>query len=276
VNTDGPVVYGCSGGALGTTGGGNKLALEWRADQSVSLRGPLTLNDKELRLRGDPYHGVGWYGSGKFFTGSVNTDGPVVYGCSGGALGTTGGGNKLALEWTAGQVVSLSAPLRPDDWAHEARNARPLSSDQAKLLLYKYADNNWAGLGVHTGGDIWIRTGTSAQHVLQLAEDGSLSLSGGARCNGRDWLSGCSREYKTDIKPLSAETATEAFRDLTPVIFSYRDDDGARHLGFIAEDVPEAIAQKGRRTLSPISIVALLTKVVQQHESDIEELRNRG
>src|SRR5262249_54932974 len=69
-----------------------------------------------LRLRGiaDANHGLGYYGGGKTFQ-LFAPDGPVLYGYSGGALGTTGSGNQLALTWnSSGQVgIGTTTPSSP-------------------------------------------------------------------------------------------------------------------------------------------------------------------
>jgi hypothetical protein len=64
-----------------------------------SFSSPIHLNDGDIFFRGgaDENHGVGWFGSGKEFAG-VNLDGPVLYGCDGGGLGTRCNTN-LALRW---------------------------------------------------------------------------------------------------------------------------------------------------------------------------------
>src|SRR5512138_3066686 len=56
----------------------------------LNIQGSARLNEFDLYLRGnngDTAHGLGWYGEGKAF-GGVNVDGPVLYGFSGGALGS--------------------------------------------------------------------------------------------------------------------------------------------------------------------------------------------
>ncbi len=42
-------------------------------------------------------------------------------------------------------------------------------------------------------------------------------------------------------------------------------------MGFIAEDVPDLIATKDRKGLSPMDIVAVLTKVVQEQQKTNQE-----
>lgn len=54
-------------------------------------------------------YGLGWYGTGRTFN-SVAIDGPVLYGNSGGALGSNAGGTqKLALAWNAAGQVGVGA-----------------------------------------------------------------------------------------------------------------------------------------------------------------------
>ncbi|MBI5386536.1 MAG: hypothetical protein HZA90_17845 [Verrucomicrobia bacterium] len=76
-------------------------------DALLDLEGDMHLNDHDLFLRGgaDRNHGLGWYGSGKSF-GGLNVDGPVLFGCAGGGLGTACTGPKLALGWNyEGNVI---------------------------------------------------------------------------------------------------------------------------------------------------------------------------
>jgi hypothetical protein len=51
--------------------------------------------------------------------------------------------------------------------------------------------------------------------------------------------------------------------------------DNEEYLGFIAEDVPELVAMNSRTGLSPMDIVAVLTKVAQEQQKTISELTAR-
>ncbi len=62
-----------------------------------------------------------------------------------------------------------------------------------------------------------------------------------------------------------------AFHGLNPVAFTYKAGAGEQHIGFIAEDVPDLVATKGRKGLSPMDIVAVLTKVVQEQQKTNQE-----
>jgi hypothetical protein len=77
------------------------------------------------------------------------------------------------------------------------------------------------------------------------------------------------RELKNDIAKLSGEEASQALAALDPVKFNYKGDARWRHVGFIAEDVPELLASPDRKGLSPMDIVAVLTKVVQEQRDTI-------
>ena len=46
-------------------------------------------------------------------------------------------------------------------------------------------------------------------------------------------------------------------------------------LGFIAEDAPDLVATNTRDALSPMDLVAVLTKVVQDQQKTIGELSDR-
>jgi len=55
------------------------------------------------------------------------------------------------------------------------------------------------------------------------------------------------------------------------VRFNYKADTTDECLGFIAEDVPSLVATGDRKGLSPMDIVAVLAKVVQEQQKAIEE-----
>jgi hypothetical protein len=75
-------------------------------------------------------YGLGWYGTGRWF-GTTAVDGPVLYGNSGGGLGSNNGSTKtLALQWNAAGQIGVGATtfdtnnkltLQGDDSATPAR-----------------------------------------------------------------------------------------------------------------------------------------------------------
>ena len=69
--------------------------------ETLDVVGNVRLNNREIFLRDgtDVNHGLGWYNnSTKVFTGA-DIDGPVLYGYTGGALGTTSGEQRTIMKW---------------------------------------------------------------------------------------------------------------------------------------------------------------------------------
>jgi hypothetical protein len=97
------------------------------------------------------------------------------------------------------------------------------------------------------------------------------AYNGGRLTAGGAWLNGSSRELKRDIERLSTEEALEALAGLDPVKFAYKAEPADRHVGFIAEDVPELVSSPDRKALGAMDVVAVLTKVVQEQQAQIEE-----
>lgn len=85
------------------------------------------------------------------------------------------------------------------------------------------------------------------------------------------WVNGSSRECKENIETLTSEEALAAFREPEPVRFNYKANKEEQYLGFIAEDVPELAAMKDQKGLSPMDIVTLLTKVVQEQQKEFQK-----
>jgi hypothetical protein len=106
------------------------------------------------------------------------------------------------------------------------------------------------------------------EHPLEMVSGAYVSAGG-------VWTNSSSRERKENIASLSIEEALAALAQLEPVQFNYRNDDAETYVGFIAEDVPELVANKDRTSLSPMDIVAVLTRVIQAQQARIEELEQR-
>ena len=99
-----------------------------------------------------------------------------------------------------------------------------------------------------------------------------LQMASGAHVTtGGVWTNSSSRDYKENISPLSIETAQAALNELEPVTYNYKAESSEQYVGFIAEDVPELVAMGDRKSLSPMDIVAVLTKAVQEQQKMIQE-----
>ncbi len=97
------------------------------------------------------------------------------------------------------------------------------------------------------------------------------TTSGAVLTTGGVWQNASSRAYKENIRDLSAQAADETLKGLTPVTYDYIANKDEHHVGFIAEDVPSLVASEDRKSLSPMDIVAVLTKVVQEKSQIIDE-----
>ena len=89
------------------------------------------------------------------------------------------------------------------------------------------------------------------------------------------WTNSSSRELKDNIESLSVDEATEALAGLDPVKYNYKADESESYVGFVAEDVPDLVATKDRKGMSPMDVTAVLTKVVQDQQQVIADLQRR-
>jgi hypothetical protein len=138
-------------------------------------------------------YGLGWYGTGRTFN-SVAVDGPVLYGNSGGALGSNASGTqKLALAWNAAGQVGVGATssydtnnkltLQGDDSVTPARQlvirgntetterlniGFDTTANQATLQSYTAASTAGNLLLNPSGGNIGIGSATAPAAKLSI------------------------------------------------------------------------------------------------------------
>jgi hypothetical protein len=129
------------------------------------------------------------------------------------------------------------------------------NADNANPLIYGDFSTNRVGINNGSPGYMFV-VGTAASP---------------AYCDGGAWVDGSSREVKENIAGLTSAEAMQAFEKLEPVKFNYKHAKEEPRLGFIAEDVPDLVAEKGRKGLSPMDMVAVLTKVVQEQQKALQE-----
>jgi hypothetical protein len=120
-------------------------------------------------------------------------------------------------------------------------------------------------LHIDYSGQFGINTAPVAGHEIH-------TLTGAYEMAG-SWVDASSRELKDNIVSLTNEDAAKALAELNPVRYNYKVTPDEGHVGFIAEDVPELVARKDRKGLSPMDIVAVLTKVVQEQRREIDSER---
>ncbi len=152
-----------------------------------------------------------------------------------------------------------------------------MSAKADKVMIGSYSNhplslsiNQAAKVHITTAGNVGIGTET-ATHKLEVNN----ASASNAYCDGGAWISGSSRAFKDNIRDLDANEAMDAFKSLNPVRFFYKFDKEEENLGFIAEDVPGLVATKDRKGMSAMDIAALLTKVVQEQQKTIDELKQK-
>ncbi len=123
--------------------------------------------------------------------------------------------------------------------------------------------NNNVVMTVEPGGDVGIGN-TNPGYKLVVGTSG-------AYCDGGNWVDGSSLEYKENVRTLSGEEALATLKGLDPVKFNYKADKSEEWLGFIAEDVPDLVATKDRKGMSPMDVAAVLTRVVKQQQETMQQ-----
>ncbi len=242
------------------------------------------------------YAGYNETGSNKLYIDNSSTTNPLIYGdfssdtlTVNGRLGIWTKNPKTALDLNGGKLTIKGT----DTSAGGSRLPKLAHIETGRF------DAGWGGAGggnlefyslghsragqfrfVYGGGDFgqiqFIHyDGSTWTNYMTLTKDGHLNMlpdgsTVRAYCDGYSWHDSSSRQFKKEIKKLDTEKAFSAFTALEPVTYKYKGTDELR-VGFIAEDVPELVATKDRKSLVAMDIVAVLTKVVQEQEKRIEE-----
>lgn len=89
-----------------------------------------------------------------------------------------------------------------------------------------------------------------------------------------NFMPASSHKYKENIIDLNLTQALDTLNKLNPVLYNYKNETDHRYVGFIAEDVPDLVADQGRQGLAPMDIAAVLTKVIAHQHNLIEQQRN--
>ena len=136
-------------------------------------------------------------------------------------------------------------------------------SSNTPMFIGAGAPNN--ALYVSSTGSVGIGTNNPTQN---------LHVVGNAIISGNLELAS-SRGIKHAIENIDLKEAVSALLGLQPVSYRYNHLPDQTTLGFIAEDVPDLVASEGRKSLKPMDIVAVLTKVVQEQQVQIQSLSEK-
>jgi len=166
---------------------------------------------------------------------------------------STGSNNVLSVQRTDGATMKLSAMGASGQIGTTTAHAVNFMTNNVKRLSIA-ANSGYVGID-------------------QTVPSYPLHMGSGAYCTtGGVWTNASSIAFKQDVRPLDLAPAARVLRELQPVSFRYKAAPGEQHLGFIAEEVPELVASRDRRGLSPMDIVAVLTRVVQEQQQTIAEM----
>lgn len=124
-----------------------------------------------------------------------------------------------------------------------------------------------------------LRLRVENRHILEINQTGNYlqvyDNAGAALGNyNGTWNDSSSRELKENIADLTDTDAENALEELHPVRYNYKHQKDEERLGFIAEDVPEIVSTKDRKTLSSMDLIAVLTTVVKKQQKTIDKLES--
>ena len=183
-------------------------------------------------------------------------------------IGATNPQATLHVENATSEQVIISSTASNPGLTLRANGIRAWSfgvdrNDSGKFVINDRNANNKTRLAIdHTGN---VHIGTSGAGA-------TLRVNGQVVCTGG--CTGSSRELKDNIVDLNTEEALDTLSQLRPTKFTYKHNQ-AKAVGFIAEDVPDLVAKKGRKGLDAMDIVAVLTKVVQEQQAENKTLKTR-
>lgn len=225
-------------------------------------------------------------GGGNFFSIEDSDTGQRVFTLDGGApanslyvdqsgrvgFGTSNPGT--ALEAKTGNTPALR--LNQDGSFGFPAQAWDLGSNETGVFFRDVTNGSLLPFRVNTGAptDSFV-VGNNGNIGVGIANPtAKMHVMGNAIISGNLEL-GSSRYIKNQIKDLGLEQALAAFKALEPVMFKYNHSPNEQSIGFIAEDVPDLVASQSRKSLKPMDIVAVLTKVVQEQQKTIDELSGK-
>jgi hypothetical protein len=178
--------------------------------------------------------------------------------------------NTLTLRADGKVGIGTWAPAYPLEVVTSGTNASVVVNRTDGATNYINSTTTHGNFG--TVNNFPLRLMVNGVWKMTLNADNSLSMASGASCTaGGDWTNSSSRALKENIQSLGTDEALNALNNLIPVKFNYKADKEEKHVGFIAEDAPELVATKDRKGMSPMNVVAVLTKVLQEQQSAIQE-----
>ena len=265
---------------------------------TASLSGSLFMNAKDIQLRGDLNHGLGWYGLGKPFAG-VALDGPVLYGWSGGGLGTlqSYSATNLALTWNATGNVTVNGALSTASLNVDTTDANSgaLSPGIAfgagatgeGIASKRTTGIGWAGLDFYTSSTLRLRINNNGNVGIGTTNNAYLLVVGSgaspAYCNGTTWQNGSDRNSKEKFSAINVREVLDKVSTLPITAWKYKvEADGTTHIGPMAQDFHEAFGLNGADDKhiatvdeSGVALAAIqgLNQKLNEKDAEIQDLK---
>jgi hypothetical protein len=179
--------------------------------------------------------------------------------------------NVLTLRADGRVGIGTWAPAHPVHLlTNSSTNALVVAERTSGATVKMGATSNQAQFGSISDHPLKLVTNNVTR--MSVNTDNSLTMTSGASCTVAGvWTNASSRELKENIRGLSTDEALETLAGLNPVRYNYKVDKDEEYLGFIAEDVPDMVAMKDRKHMTPMDVVAVLTKVVQEQQKSLNE-----
>ncbi|UCH92717.1 MAG: tail fiber domain-containing protein [Candidatus Aminicenantes bacterium] len=179
--------------------------------------------------------------------------------------------NSLYVDKNGRVGIGTSTPQYPLVVSRTGSNAKIFARRTDGASVYMMAADNFVDFGTTANYPLRL---IAKDWKMKINTNGTLLMRDGGSYNGT-WNPASSGELKENIENLTTDEAIEALVGLNPVKYNYKAHKNEARVGFIAEDVPELVAMNSKKTLGTVDIMAVLTKVVQEQQRTISELKDR-
>jgi hypothetical protein len=294
------MIVGNRSGGLAGPGLGRRVSVYDTLEVNGTLRMAI---QGDILFRGgtDANHGLGWYGGAKgdrdfYDQGFASTfvDGPVLYGFNGGALGSTSGGQRIALTWNGAGEVQVQGPLRGS--LRFANATTPMmhifesgtSNPDRPVIAHSPSFTNW-GLLYRDTADSMIFQGDGSPRVeINLSSTSNqLVVTGNAlkTAGGSTWAVPSDERLKKDIGSL--DSALDRLLQLRGVTFEWKrsEEQGyptGTQIGLVAQEVEEVFPEwvdtgpNGYKTLAIVGFEALTVEAFKELGAENETLKTKN
>ncbi len=280
-NPDGPVLFGCAGGGLGSLCTGPVLALTWNSQGNVVLD-PAGTNAGAL-TPGLTFGPSATEGIASKRSAGGNQFGLDFY---------TGGANRLSLTGSGSLGVGTSSPTRrvqiiDADGVSGSLQVGAASAGGNPKLIY-FGDGDYVHIG-ETGSDDHLELkGTVVTFTANYVGIGNSAptnklMVGSARCDGMSWINASDRNAKENFQPVAGRDVLTKVAAMPISRWTYKESDGSVHLGPMAQDFHAAFGlgadDKSIATVDAdgVALAAIqgLNEVVKEKDAEIQALKCR-